>query len=242
MHRKVCAITRKLERHWRTIQMGNKSKKSGPGLSAFVISYVPLLSGTPGSFIDPKDDPMAMEELMHTIQEKLPDGRVAACIWLLKENKPMPVLVIDDMANIVDHLEWWSEGKPVEWFDLAIRNRADKYAVALIPRVNKSVKRWNLAYQLRTGFPPPRSTHYNIAFRSVHFLSGGPSSAYSQISDKIGPDVQVGFLDIKDLNREDPSQTDDQKIRWVGPFTIYQDKVFNQYLDTMLDETQSPNG
>lgn len=214
--------------------MGKKSIKS-PSLSAVVFSYVPLLTGIAPDSGNPVDD---FKDTLEEI-EKLPDGRVDACLWLFKDNKPFPVFVIENMNDIIDHIEWWSEKKPLEWFDLKIRSCDDKYAIALIPRFIRSVERWNLSYQLRVGYPPPSDTNYKIIFRSINFVSGG-ASTYNNIRDMIGPELQIGFVDTKNVNREDPSQINESDIRILGSFPISQDPSFDDYVESILDDSKNP--
>lgn len=221
--------------------MGKSSKssnKSDPGLSAFVVSYVPLLTGRAGAGVS--IDSMEVRDVVNDVLaevEKLPDGRVAACIWLSKDNSPYPVLAIENMNQIVDHIEWWAEGKPLDWFELKLLNRDGKYAVVLVPRFEKSVERWNLAYQLRVGYPPPRNTDYKIIFRAIHFVSG-TNTTYDAVKDLIGNELKIGFIDLKNVNREDPSQIDDSDIRILGSFPVSQNANLDEYIGSILDDAK----
>jgi len=214
-------------------------KKSKPGLSAFVVSYVPLLVGPPGMSIDMKELPKEAKDMMKLI-DQLPDGRVSACLWITRDGHPLPIFAMDDMQRVVDHLEWWSEGKPVEWLDLQVMARNGKYAIALAPKLTKSVERWNLAYQLRTGYPAPDNTHYSIVFRSLHFISGGTMSAYHQIADQIGSEMSIGFIDTADLDSQNPGKVLEQDIRTLGPFPVNQNSSLSQYIGEMLDDAKEP--
>lgn len=217
--------------------MGKKSEKV---LSALVVSYIPLLTGDPGFSLDLSKDPDKIKEFLDAVENETPDCHAAACVWVLKDDFPSPVFCMENAHDILDHLEWWSEEKPVDWFNLLIREQDKKYVIALVPKLNKSIERWNIAYQLRTGFPPPKETRYSILYRALHFVSGG-QSAFDQVKDKIGPEIMVGFIDMKDMNQADPSQTDFQKTRWIGPFPVHHnDELFNDYLDSILKDAKKP--
>lgn len=211
------------------------SKKKGP--LGIVISYVPLLTGIPGLTFEPTEE---TAKLIGQAMEELPSGAADACLWFMKEGKPVPVLVFEHMNEILDHLEWWSEGKIDEWFDLKFMRRHGKYCIAFAPRVQKSVERWKIAYQLRTGFPPESDMQFNIVFRSLHFVSG-TNNTFNSIADKIGAETQIGFADLADINRENPGELDDEKIRTLGPFKFSHDKFFDDYLKRIVDEAKEPS-
>jgi hypothetical protein len=194
--------------------------------SALVVSYVPLLTGEAGSLVDSED--------LAGLVDQLPSGGADACIWLMRDHQPIPVFVMENANDIIDHLVAWSEEKPIEWFSLKIMDRDGKYAIALIPNLEKSVERWRMAYHLRVGYPVPTNAHFNIFFRTINFVSGGKTS-YHSVKDMIGPETQVGFIDLKDVDRNDPSKIDYQKIRCLGPFPINRGINIDQYMESIID-------
>lgn len=218
--------------------MGKKRKSSDPGLTALVISYVPLLSGPPGVALEPASE--AASGLAEMV-DSLPSGAALACLWFIRDGRPVPVLVFEDMRAVVDHLEWWAEGKPAEWLELKIVRRGGKYAVALIPRVKRSIERWGVAYQLRTGFPPPETTKYNVIFRALHFVSGSKNT-FDSVADSLGPETEVGFVDLADIDRENPGSVDDSKVRMLGPFPVSQDPAMDPYVESIIDGAEEPSG
>ena len=206
--------------------------KKPSSLSAMVVSYVPLLFGDSMSSVE---DPKEITEALL----KIPDVETLACVWFIKDNKPFPIIVMKDMKKVLDHLNWWSEGKPTEWFDLNIAQRDGKYIIALIPRIKKSIERWDIAYQLRTGYPPPRDTKYSVMFRSITFVSGN-GTVFDKISDQIGSEIKIGFVDDNDVNRNNISDIADDKIHTLGSFPINQDNSLYDYIMSMIDDAKDP--
>ena len=202
-----------------------------------LISYVPLMLGEAGVTFD---NSLVGKELAEFL-DHLPSGEIHACIWMMKDDKPFPIFVIQDMDDIVDHMLIWSEDKPVNWFELKIASNAEKYAIALAPSLPKSIERWRLAYQLRVGYPPPKNVEYKVLFRPLNFTSGGGSSAYFQIKDKIGKELRIGFIDLKNVDRNNPNNIKDEDVRTLGPFPVNTGVDFSYFMTSVLDNAKDPN-
>lgn len=80
--------------------------------------------------------------------------------------------------------------------------RKKKYAIALIPNIQRSVERWKIAYQLQTGFPPPtKDTEFQAFFQPVEFSSQN-GDTFNKIKHQMQPITEVGFLDPKDFQMD----------------------------------------
>lgn len=184
-------------------------------MQVFLISYIPMFRE------DPFNSSLQLKEFDNLL-EASHDGRIEACIWFIKDNKPFPVFVIPDMDLIVDHLMEWSENKPLKWFELNICSMENSYAIALIPNMKKSIERWKITNQLMVGYPVPKDTEFKIFFKPLNFISSGETS-FHKVKDEIGDKLQVGFIDLKNVNRESPSQIKEEDIRTIGPFMVNRD-------------------
>lgn len=123
-------------------------------------------------------------------------------------------------------------GLSMKVFDLHFKSRGDKYIVVLIPRVSKSIERFNLAYQIRTGFPPPTDAQYNIIFKPIHF-SAKSGQAFEKIKGLLRSESVLGLIDPADFNPAEP--VDNDKVHDLGVFRIASNKGMDEYLDGLFD-------
>ena len=219
-------------------------KDSPPGLSAVLISYVPFLAGDPFEEI-PRD---RFEELA-TLVDTMPSGQAQACLWFKRDVKSdddyklSPVFLYKNADDMVGHLVAWSENKPLEWFSLHLRHKRGKYVFALMPKFEKSVERYKIAYQLRTGFPIPKDTRFSIIFRTLFFVSGD-QNVFNLERQRIGETTEIGFLDSNKVDfknlEESLTKLDDSEINWLGPFSLAPNKDVLKYLDGILEDAKEP--
>ena len=114
--------------------------------TAFVISYVPLLRGAAGDLINLKEKDAATKQIKD-IYEKYIDtdvGSVKGCAWCMStETGEIGIaLAIKNAAEIHEHLVGWAEGVPQRWFDLCLYDDGNRYAITLIPNVERSIERF----------------------------------------------------------------------------------------------------
>lgn len=209
--------------------------KDDNGFAFIIVSYVPLLVGDPIATFDPED---AVELSRHI--DALPDGAADGCVWLTDDGAPCPVFIMPMAEVIASHFDAWSEGAPAEWFDLCIKSRDEKYAMVLMPRFQKSIERFGVAYQLRTGYPVPPDSHHNIIFKPLRF-STGSSATFGGMRDLIGPKMPLFLMDPADLHPTDLSKSDFSKVHKLGTFHVSSDEVMLAYLDDLLDKAEKPS-
>ena len=208
-------------------------------MSVILFSYVPLLDGPPGLTVE-NPDPGAMTELL----EAMPSGQALACIWVGDKedpNKISPIFLYEEAEDLVDHLIRWAENEPLKWFDLHLKEKDGKYVLALVPKVEKSVERYKIAYQMKNGYPMPKDVQTNIIFRSLHMVSGG-NSVFSQHKDKVGDTLKIGFLNSSRVNPNDMKGSmlalEDSDIQWIGPFKLASNDIMGPFLDTILKDAE----
>ena len=209
-----------------------------PGMPVVLVSYIPFLAGEAGEVI-----PASRLKELGAFIESMPSGNARACLWFEHGGKVAPVFVYPRGDTLAGHLVAWSEEKPVDWFNLYLKQRHNKYVFALIPKFEKSIERHRITSQLRMGYPLPKDTTYSIIFRSLHFVSGD-SSAIGIVRDKISEDVSIGILDETHIDLEHPDESarklDTDKINWFGPFKLGSNKDANKFLDSILDDATEP--
>lgn len=203
---------------------------------AFLFSYIPLLEldrSLVGEALNPES-----EIIRETLEESDESNTAAqACLWMDNEGTPAIILAYPEAEKIKNHLVVWAENKPETWFDLVIAEKGDIYAVALFPRLEKSVERWKIAFQLKTGYPPI-DMEYSIFFRPLHFVSGSVNT-YAQIKSEIKEDIKIGFADLSNIKPEEiPEKLDPKSIEMIGPFKVK--KESNSYMDGLLENAEDP--
>jgi hypothetical protein len=209
-------------------------------LSVVLFSYIPYLDGPPGITFDP-----SQAEALTEILEEFPTGEALACLWVGDPTDPgkiLPIFLYDDADNLLDHLLHWAENKPTEWFSLHLKEKKGKYVIALIPKMEKSIERYQIAYQLQTGYPMPKDTKTNVIFRSLYMLNTNAGSVFSKHRDKVSNPLKVGFLDASRVDKDDMvgsmKKINESEIRWIGPFKLAENKPMKGFLDGLLDDAK----
>jgi len=219
--------------------------KDATGLSAVLVSYVPFLAGDPFEVISPD----RFKELALFL-DSMPSGQAQACLWFKRDVKSdedykiSPVLLYANADEMIGHLVAWSEEKPTDWFSLHLRQKHGKYVFALMPKFERSVERYKVAYQLRTGFPLPKDTRFSMIFRAL-FFSSGDKNIFNVERHRLPDPLEIGFLDSNkvDFDNLDESlkKLDDSEICWLGPFKLAPNKDVLKFLDNILDDSKEPN-
>ena len=226
-----------------------KNKNNPTGMSVMLVSYFPFLVGNPLDMINVEnpDDVLGIFKSL----EDMPNATALACVWAMRDRQPdgsftpAAVFLYEQADALRDHLVAWDESKPSEWFNLHLKSKNGKYVIAMIPNFEKSIERYRMHYQLRTGYPMMKDTKFTIAFRSPHFVSGS-KNMFDGIKGKIKDTLEVGFLDVSHIDKNDMSKSladlDDSKIKWLGHFKVRPNEPVKGYLDDILDDAKEPGG
>jgi hypothetical protein len=205
-------------------------------LSLIVLSYVPLLRGVAGQLLDISSKNIQTEELFKYVDEI--DSSAIGCLWTLYDSNPNPVFIYENAHDIHKHLVEWSENEPLKWFQCFLRQRNDKYLIALIPDLKLSTERFKIAFQLRTGYPVPSDAKINVIFKPLHFVSGTGNTTFKRVT--VGHNIHIGFINEIDVDIEHPENMSEDKIRWIGPYKLSNDSSFNNYINKVIDDAKQP--
>ena len=183
-----------------------------------VVSYVPLLRGQAGATIPIERAADALESILNTDA-----GHVQAVVWAQDDSgAPWPILVLEHAAEVFEHLVEWADGSPSTWFKLAWNAVSDEYALALVPKVEKSVERYRIARRL-LGEDVPSDARFQIVFRPVQFR--GPASPVAQwMLRRLHAAARVGFLPRAELPAA-LSNIDPTTVRFCGPLEVEHDRT-----------------
>jgi hypothetical protein len=143
----------------------------------------------------------------------------------------MPVLVYDEADKLSEHLIEWSENDPSLWFDLYMFSKDGKYALVLMPKLEKSVERWKIRFQLEFGYPPPDNIEFDIVFNPLSFVSG-TSNMFQNLKNRnlILDRMFVGFVSLKDI---DMNNIPNDNIKKIGPLSVVEEP--NDYILNLID-------
>src|SRR5262249_11614411 len=142
-----------------------------------------------------------------------------ACLWLESAGQPRPVLVLDQAKAIADHPTEWAEGDPASRFRLGIAEHGGRDALALLPNLDPSLTRFQLARRLAGHPPGPRADEVLYVCRPLHFVSA-PDHIYQKFRHRVPSRVTLGLLDRSQIDPEHPEQVDRLRIRHLGPFRV----------------------
>jgi len=206
---------------------------------AVVVSYVPCLTGQPGQNA-------TLEEISKILEQAPPNG-ADACMWMVKNEKFCPYLLFTNAKTYAQHLKAWAENKPEEWFKLTIAEYKDRYGLALLPRFDKGIERFNFAYKIKNMKSLPKNTKYSFIFKPLGFTSL-TSKTYADIKAKAKKEtkMEVYLLETKEFNKENPGKTDFDKAISLGTFEVVREGPEIGYIQAEIkrsyeDETKCLN-
>lgn len=191
-----------------------------------VISYCPLLIGPTWPMHDLKSEDA--EALAKAIDE-LPSGVAKGCLWVNNKGDFAPVFLFENASAIYEHLMLWSENEPNKWFECVIKEKDGRYAIICFPRLQKSIERWKINFQLNTGFPTHPDAKYSLIFKPLTFISLNPG-VFGVVKNKLKKNLSIGFLDWTKDSAPSPSDVDVDNIRWVKMPRAKNIEQYDQYL------------
>jgi hypothetical protein len=197
-----------------------------------VISYCPLLTGPTWPMQDLKSEDA--EAFVKTMEE-LPSGSAKGCLWVSNDDKGItPVFLFENASAIYEHLMFWSEDKPEEWFEYIFREKGGRYAIVCFPRLQKSIERWKINFQLNVGFPPHPQAKYSLLFKPLHFISQS-ANIFNKIKKQLkSKELSIGLLDWAGDFPPDPSNINFDGIQWVRMPVAKKSVMYNKYLTELF--------
>lgn len=197
-----------------------ENSRDSRSMNHLVISYVPLL------WPNPNINEQSIDDIQNRIEE-LPNGEATGCIWLIENEKLVPVMIFERAKEIVEHFRFWSEDKPEKWFEFKWAKNGDEYAFGLFPNVYMTIERFKIAFQLRTGYPMPTECTTSVVFKPLFLRSSRKGINFP--NEKI----LVKIIDINDVNKDDFSKSHLDRAYTLGSFRIEPDSkiVKDMFLD-----------
>jgi len=174
--------------------------------SYIIVGYVPLMydyalwKGMPPLQFSPKQmDKLAKK--MDRFMENAP--MPSACLWSKGDKGIGPVFLIEQGEKVADHLRWYAEEKPAEWFQAFTYQEKERYHIALMPKPDKMRERYAKRLLLQYGRVLEPDAKFTFVCKPLHFYSAGKPS----VEIPTGKTIPVGILptewvDMKKLVEE----------------------------------------
>jgi hypothetical protein len=200
-----------------------------------VVSYCPLLMPSADQKLTYDPESNKANSIIKYI-DSLPSGNAKGCLWVNEEKNVAPVFLYENAFEIYEHLVLWSEKEPEKWFEYVLVEKGDKYAIAVFPRVNKSIERWRMTYHLCTGFPIHPKAGFSLLFKPLTFISQN-KGVFGQIKVKLGKKIVLGFLDWpSDTPPPDQSSVDLDVIKFIEIPAAKRPSDYDKYIDSLFNE------
>ncbi len=182
-----------------------------------IISYVPLLYPEvlgPG-VLTPAEVSKRLENYNH--------GESSGCLWFSDEVDGKlefsVCFVVPKAAEVVEHIYYWSEDQPEKWFDVRYDcEDSGEYTLSLIPKVQMSIDRYKMNYQLTYGFPMPKTAKMSVFFKSIYISSKREKLPITQTK------MRIRLVDPKDVNIEEVEKTVTKSFE-IGKFDLHVSKL-----------------
>lgn len=201
-----------------------------------VVSYVPLLYGTAeGPVSRPNGTRLDPKSVLGMAVASMPSGAAQGCTWVLDNGLIAPVLVMENAVRIREHLDWWSEGKPHEWFDLQIAEAKGSFSIAAMPRLKKSVEREAMRAARRGLQVSGTVSEYHVVHRPLHYVSATNRVSYDQVRKLIRQTSSFGLVDPKELDSGFP---DVRSVQWIEGLRVVTGKDA-EYASLLLRKPRS---
>lgn len=175
-----------------------------------IISYVPLLRAAPGVLAE-----MSGEKIVSLLDREaaVADG----VVWMMDAlGSTWPAPIHRRAREVHQHLVEWSEGDPSTWFDLRVEVCGDEYALALVPRMERSVERFRVAAGLAgTPFDPAVARVLSVPLA----FAGPKGPTTDEALARVPARVRVGFVEPAELARG-VERLDQRAIATVGPIHV----------------------
>ena len=178
-----------------------------------MIGYIPLFYPPvkPGALLEPE----AIKNM--NIQSLNTYG----CVWTHKQNgqneqnQITPIIVCDKAKEVVDHINYYSEGNVEDWFEFFTILEEKEYTIGLHPKLDRICDRFqkvnsNLSNNMKIFYEPlsaccPLSSHYAEFYGS--FVKANT--------------MNLSLIDVSDAKKLTPmQQIDDDYIHHLGEFKI----------------------
>ena len=200
------------------------------GGTAIIFSYFPMickhLAKLPAITNDPSMD--KVYEMADLASDSVEMASAIGCMWVHDEEDGMaPVLIMDNARELYTDLTMWAEGDHAKWFTLDWCKNEERYALAIVPKFEQTVKRFKLRLLIERE-EIIQDAKYSVLFQPIRFFSAKPSQMFSDW--RPGPATKIGMIDMSDVDTDKMAISTEPL--WIGPIEIVPNSEWiQQYLE-----------
>lgn len=191
-----------------------------------VISYVPLLDPRDCIGTDGNIDLTLLKERSADIAYN-----IRACLWIKDDEGLLPVLIAPNATALFDHLMYWSEGEPEQWFKLYFTEVNDNYAISLHPIIDRTTERFKLRSLLEQQEIVADEEITDVVYEPLVYVSTS-KVIFSQVKSSLGERCRLGFVDCPADRSRDIAYLkviSEDQIKVAGPFEIGHDSEIAEW-------------
>lgn len=146
-----------------------------------IVSYVPCLWPEEASEWNRELSNSLTAATISKLLDEKPSGEPKGVIWYKSEEGNLtPVLIVPNADEFLEHLMYWSENAPEEWFQYNWEADDASYRFTLTPKMEKVVARYGIQLQLQTGYPLPKDAKFSVIFKPIVFEGKRPGMQTTQ--------------------------------------------------------------
>lgn len=149
------------------------------------------------------------------------------------------IFIINDAKAHFDYIKEWSENDVSKWFHFSASRIGSAYCCALVPNLEESGKRWEMCFQLQSGYPPDPKVERNYVFKPISFTI--LNSKYSEHIAKLMSlsDIEVSLVDSKYFDRDNLKKVESKELK-LGKIKV--NSIYSEYCSQQIQHCLSEQG
>lgn len=195
-------------------------------VNVIMLGYMPLLYPDSSMIISSIED---VEKMLSTYQQP----NIYGCAWAKNDSEAMLLFVTNGLSKkLYDHILWYSENDPTNWFTISYKLKGKGYDIGLFPNVVNNCNRYKKNYKIMYG-KELSAKDIKVIFQPLTTFSPN-NTAFSQIDIKDGDIIKFGFIDSSKIS--DGLKSDDFNDNM---FNVKVNLKLNSYFDSHFDKNNN---
>jgi len=196
-------------------------------MNVVMLGYMPLLYPNSSMIVSSIED---VEKILSTYQQP----NIYGCAWAKNDNETMLLFVTNGLSKeLYDHILWYSENNPTDWFTISYKLKGKGYNIGLFPNVANNCDRYRKNYKFIYG-KELFAKDIKVIFQPL--ITFSPNNiAFSKIDINDGNIIKFGFIDSSKIS--DGLKGDD--FNDDNMFNVKVDLKLNSYFDSHFDKNNN---
>lgn len=182
-----------------------KNQGTAGGAEFRFISYVPGVYST--NLNDMIPSAQTKSRVLKSLESAILPS-ISCVVWCGGEQcGTFPLFVMSRAKEIYEHILFWSDNSPGQWFSLVAGDTPSGYIVVLWPDTQRSYQRWKFRASVEHSIVVPD----NPQIFAVPLLFTGPLGGnWERAKPYLGTTASVGFVDTDDFDIRSPTSSFDK--------------------------------